>query len=102
VQHLTRSAAFAQLVEARLRGAVPVSPRAIQQAPFRVLVGANMPAVLVEVGYISNPEQESAMAAAPFQSRLAQALTDAVAAFFSQDAPAASAPAAGTGAGDRR
>ena len=35
-----------------------MSPRAIQQAPFRVLVGANMPAVLVEMGFLTNPEQE--------------------------------------------
>ena len=97
-QHLTRSAEFARLVETRLRGAVPVSPRAIQQAPFRVLVGANMPAVLVEMGYISNPEQESAMAAAPFQARFAQAMTDAIAAFFAQADPAPSPTPAPTGA----
>ena len=35
-----------------------MSPRAIQQAPFRVLVGANMPAVLVEMGFITNADQE--------------------------------------------
>jgi N-acetylmuramoyl-L-alanine amidase len=97
-QHLTRSAEFARLVETHLRGAVPVSPRAIQQAPFRVLVGANMPAVLVEMGYISNPEQESSMAAAPFQARFAQAMTDAIAAFFAQAEPATSAAPAPTGA----
>jgi N-acetylmuramoyl-L-alanine amidase len=94
-QHLARSADFARVVETHLRGAVPISPRAIQQAPFRVLVGANMPAVLIEMGYISNPEQESAMAAAPFQARLAQAIADAVATFFAQAVPAATpAPAA--------
>jgi N-acetylmuramoyl-L-alanine amidase len=88
-QHLTRSADFARVVETHLRGAVPVSPRAIQQAPFRVLVGANMPAVLIEMGYISNPDQESAMATAPFQARFAQAVADAVASFFAEAAPGA-------------
>ena len=39
---------------------VEMSPRAVQQAPFRVLVGANMPAALVEIGYLSNAEQEAA------------------------------------------
>ena len=99
-QHLAASADFARIAETQLRGAVPVSPRAIQQAPFRVLVGANMPAVLIEMGYISNPEQEAAMAAAPFQARFAQAIADAVAAFFARaESPApATPPPAPTGA----
>ena len=40
-----------------------MSPRAVQQAPFRVLVGANMPAALVEIGYLSNAEQEAQLTA---------------------------------------
>ena len=36
-----------------------MSPRALQQAPFRVLVGANMPAVLVEMGFLTNPSRNS-------------------------------------------
>ena len=90
-QHLAQSAELARAIEAELRAVVPMSPRAIQQAPFRVLVGANMPAVLVEIGYLTNPEQESALAAAPFQTRVAQALTDAIARFFAA-APAAVSP----------
>ena len=39
----TTSARLAELVEDELRQRVPMSPRAMQQAPFRVLVGANMP-----------------------------------------------------------
>ena len=53
-RYIQESAALAQAVEASLRERVPMSPRAIQQAPFRVLVGANMPAVLVEMGFITN------------------------------------------------
>ena len=41
-------------IEGALRERVPMSPRALQQAPFRVLVGANMPAVLVELGFLTN------------------------------------------------
>ena len=58
----SESAAAARLFEAALRQAVPMNPRALQQAPLRVLVGANMPAVLVEVGYLTNAEQEDAAA----------------------------------------
>ena len=58
-----------------------MSPRAVQQAPFRVLVGANMPAVLVEIGYLSNAEQEQALASGAYQDQIAQALFDAIVQF---------------------
>ena len=45
-RYIDESAALAQIVEAALRERVPVNSRALQQAPLRVLVGANMPAVL--------------------------------------------------------
>ena len=61
-RYIEESAALALAVEGALREHVPMSPRAIQQAPFRVLVGANMPAVLVEMGFITNPEQERQLA----------------------------------------
>jgi N-acetylmuramoyl-L-alanine amidase len=61
-----------------------MSPRAVQQAPFRVLVGANMPAVLVEIGYLSNAEQEQALASAAYQDQVTQALFDALVQFRAQ------------------
>ena len=64
LQHLEQSAVVAGLIEQTLRARVQMSPRAIQQAPFRVLVGANMPAVLVELGFISNPEEEKLLGVA--------------------------------------
>ena len=79
---LSRSrATLANLVEQALRARVEMSPRAVQQAPFRVLVGANMPAVLVEIGYLSNPEQEQALASGAYQDQIAQALFDAIVQF---------------------
>lgn len=94
-RHLAQSAELAKAIEGQLRASVPMSLRPLQQAPFRVLVGANMPAVLVELGYITNAEQESALGSAPFQTRLAQAITEAVAHFLAA-APATSAvPASG-------
>jgi N-acetylmuramoyl-L-alanine amidase len=94
-RHLPQSAALARLVEASLRGAVPMSPRPVQQAPLRVLVGANMPAVLVELGYLTNAAQEGALATAPFQARAAQAITDAVAQFLASASQPVPAPAQG-------
>ena len=58
-RYLEQSATLAGFVEQSLRARVEMSPRAVQQAPFRVLVGANMPAALVEIGYLSNADQET-------------------------------------------
>src|SRR5690606_16611274 len=77
-RHLDESARFAAIVEEELRRRVPMSPRAIQQAPFRVLVGANMPAVLVEMGFISNPDEEQRLASGEYQAQLTSALLDAI------------------------
>jgi N-acetylmuramoyl-L-alanine amidase len=75
---VAQSAAAARLFESTLRQAVPMNLRALQQAPLRVLVGANMPAVLVEVGYLTNAEQEAQLRNGDFQGRLAQAITEGI------------------------
>jgi N-acetylmuramoyl-L-alanine amidase len=80
-RYIEQSASLARTVEGGLRGRVPMSPRAIQQAPFRVLVGANMPAVLIEMGFITNPEQEKQLASDAFQNNVVQGLVDSVIAF---------------------
>jgi N-acetylmuramoyl-L-alanine amidase len=90
-RYIQESAALAQAVEASLRERVPMSPRAIQQAPFRVLVGANMPAVLVEMGFITNGSQEKQLQSEEFQNLLVQGLVDGVARF--RDARGAAQPA---------
>ncbi|MDP2320300.1 MAG: N-acetylmuramoyl-L-alanine amidase [Acidobacteriota bacterium] len=77
-RYLEQSAALAGFVEQALAGRVEMSPRAVQQAPFRVLVGANMPAALVEIGYLSNAEQETQLASGTYQDQVAQALLDAL------------------------
>ena len=72
-RHLEQSARVAAIVEPSLRARVEMSPRPLQQAPFRVLVGANMPAVLVEIGYLSNPDEEKALTSGAHQDRVAAA-----------------------------
>jgi N-acetylmuramoyl-L-alanine amidase len=52
--------------------------RALQQAPLRVLGGANMPAVLVEVGYLTNADQEAQLRSGDFQGRLVQAIAEGI------------------------
>jgi N-acetylmuramoyl-L-alanine amidase len=96
-RYIEQSSALAQTIEGALRERVPMSPRAIQQAPFRVLVGANMPAVLVEMGFITNPEQEKQLASDAFQSSIVQALVDSIVRYRDRlSAPRPTTPAAAT------
>ena len=95
-RYIEQSAVFAQAVEGALRARVPMSPRAIQQAPFRVLVGANMPAVLVEMGFITNPNQERQLSSDGFQTSVVQALVESIVRF--RDHGAAPKPSGATGA----
>lgn len=58
------------------------SNRGVKQAGFRVLVGAFMPAVLIELAFISNPTEERLLGTSGFQTRAATAIADAVDRFF--------------------
>ena len=78
LRHLEQSASLAALVESALRSHVEMSTRPVHQAPFRVLVGADMPAVLVEIGYLSHPDEEKALASSAHQDRVALAIFDAI------------------------
>jgi N-acetylmuramoyl-L-alanine amidase len=87
-RHLDQSAKLASILSTQLGAKVPASPRPIQQAPIRVLEGADMPAVEVEMLYLTNPDQEKAAASDDFKNTLAQALFDAVVQFRSSQEPA--------------
>jgi N-acetylmuramoyl-L-alanine amidase len=79
--HVEDSAILAGFLDAELRRHVPMSARPVQQAAMRVLTGANMPAALVEMGYLSNPEDESRARGDQFREGIAQALFDAIVRF---------------------
>jgi N-acetylmuramoyl-L-alanine amidase len=79
--HVEDSAIFAGLLDAELRRHVPMSTRPVQQAAMRVLTGANMPAALVEMAYLSNPEDESRARGDDFRNGVAQGLFDAIVRF---------------------
>jgi N-acetylmuramoyl-L-alanine amidase len=77
-RHVEASAVLAGILEQTLRAQVPMGPRPLQDAPLRVLMGANMPAALVEVAYLTNPEQEQRARADAFQNAVAQGIYDAI------------------------
>lgn len=78
VRHIDASMTLAGLLAEALRARVPMGSRPLQQAPIRVLAGVNMPAALIELAYLTNPDQAERAASVEFQSSIAQALYDAV------------------------
>jgi N-acetylmuramoyl-L-alanine amidase len=53
--------------------------RGIKKAPFVVLIGANMPSILVEISFLSNPHDERLLRRPRFRQEIAQALYDGIA-----------------------
>jgi N-acetylmuramoyl-L-alanine amidase len=80
-QHIEASAMLAQVLEGELRERVPMGQRPIQQGPMRLLSAANMPAVLVEMAYLTNREQEKAASGDEFKNAVAQAVYNAIVRF---------------------
>ena len=76
--HVGDSDTLAKLLEAQFQNRIPLAKRAVESAPLRVLESANMPAVLIEMGYLSNPDQEKQLAGAEFQNAFVQAVLDAI------------------------
>jgi N-acetylmuramoyl-L-alanine amidase len=87
-RHIESSSALARTIENTLRARVPMSARSLQQAPFRVLAGANMPAVLVEMGFMTNSAQERQLSSDEYQNAVAQSLVDAIVQFRDARMPA--------------
>lgn len=81
IRYVDQSIVFADLLQQQFQGRVPLDLRPADRLPLRVLTSVNMPAVLVELGYLSNPEQEARLGTADFQGSVAQAIVDAVTAF---------------------
>jgi len=62
-----------------------VHDNGVREAPFWVLVGAQMPAVLVEVGYISHPEEATRIADEKYQHWMVNGLIDGVGHYFANN-----------------
>jgi N-acetylmuramoyl-L-alanine amidase len=91
--HINESSRLAEAIQTQLNVVSKTENRGIKQAPFRVLSGAAMPAVLVEVGFISHPDEEKQLRSAAFQESVAGAIAKAVGDFFARRQPPA--PVAG-------
>jgi N-acetylmuramoyl-L-alanine amidase len=75
------SSRLAENLQDSLERALRQPSRGVKQAPFYVLGGAAMPAVLVEIGFITNPKEEERLQDEGFRDRIARALAAGVAAY---------------------
>ena len=87
LDHQHWSALLAELVQAQLQMVHPGPNRGVKQGPFAVITNALMPSVLVEVGFISNPQEERLMTQREFQQDAARAVAEAVKEFFERYPP---------------
>ncbi len=71
---------LAQKVQAQLAGATGLADRGVKMADFAVLRQTDMPAILVEVGFISNPREEQLLKEVKFLNKEAVAIAQAIAA----------------------
>ncbi|MDX2495235.1 MAG: N-acetylmuramoyl-L-alanine amidase [Desulfuromusa sp.] len=55
-----------------------IKDHGVKQGPFHVLLGATMPSVLIEAGFISHPREEKRLASADYQKRVATAIVKGV------------------------
>ncbi len=93
-RYLAESQRLAGFIQGELNLALGLKDRGVKQAPFAVLLGAEMPAVLVELGFLSNPDEEAKLQQAAHRSALASALVRAIVRFRGAGAPQAGEPEA--------
>jgi N-acetylmuramoyl-L-alanine amidase len=80
-RHLDQSKAFAAILEERFHDRVARASPGVDRAPLGVLESANMPAVLVEMGFLTTADQEKQLNGNEFQNAFVQAITEAIIAF---------------------
>lgn len=73
-EHLENSNTLATLVHQNLVAGTRGQDRGVRQANFFVLRGAFMPAILIELGFISNEDEEAKLVNPQYQNRLARTI----------------------------
>ncbi len=77
-----RSAVFAQTLVSNIDGRAPMLRRSQRDAGFMVLLAPDVPAVLLEMGFVSNPEDEARLRDPTGRARLMDAVAQAIDSYF--------------------
>lgn len=74
-EKLTESREFASKVQGSLRSVSSKGKdRGVKRAPFVVLIGADMPSILTEIGFLSNAQEEALLRKTAYRQKIAEAL----------------------------
>lgn len=76
--HTRESRRVAELMASEMEQSLPVKNRGLNQAPFWVLKDARMPAILLESGFLSNPEGEQRLRTKSYQRKVARSVAEAI------------------------
>ena len=85
-----RSAQFAEMLLERVDDETPLLRRSHRDAGFVVLLAPDVPAVLLEMGFITSPEDEKTLASSDGRRRLMDAVGDSIDAYFTEQTKLAS------------
>ncbi len=77
-EHLHESSVYARMAQEELSAIDEVASRGVKQAPFVVLMGVQMPASLVEIGFLTNPQEEKELRSSRRRAAIADALVRSV------------------------
>ena len=76
---LVESSRLAEVVQDSMTRALRIPNRGVKQAGFYVLGGAAMPAILVEIGFVTNPREEKRLRETKYRDEIARAIFAGVA-----------------------
>lgn len=85
-----RSAVFAQTLVSSIEGKAPMLRHSHRDAGFMVLLAPDVPAVLLEMGFVNNPEDEARLRDPNARARLMRAVTGAIDTHFGEQMKLAS------------
>jgi N-acetylmuramoyl-L-alanine amidase len=84
---LSSSLNVGQKVLSNMGNITPLHKRRVEQAGFMVLKSPDIPSILVETGFISNPNEAKKLHTASHQQALARSITTGVKQFFHENPP---------------
>lgn len=81
-EFISESSYLAELIQKEMSERLEIGNRGVKQAPFTVLKGARMPAVLIETAFLSNPREERLLQDPSFQRSVAEGIGEAIGKFI--------------------